>query len=107
FYKKIRKKEVREMEDSLNDKSCDLEKNDSDDMDEAKVDFGDRSYQIYVKQIRKNPLLTSEQEFKLGEEIVELEDLIYLPVSWGFVEKTWLQISSLRKKYVIPNLLLV
>ncbi len=81
--------------------------NDSDDMDEASVDIGDRSYQIYVRQIRRNPLFTWEQELRLREEIIELEDLIYLPVSWDFVKNIQLQISSLREKYIVPNLLLV
>lgn len=83
------------------------EKNDSEDMDEAGVTLTDRSYQVYVRQARKIPRFTLEQEVELGKEISELEDLIYFPVSWSFVSKTSCEIARMRKKYVSPNLLWV
>lgn len=93
-------------EESIEEKFKETE-SDSDEMDEAGVSVDDRSYYVYVKQIKKNPLLTREQESRLREEIIELEDLIYLPVSWNFVSKIRSKIAILREKYIVSNLLLV
>lgn len=84
-----------------------ISEKDSKEMDEAGISKSSRSLEIYLRSISKIPLLTPEEERILGQEILELESLVYFPASWSQVDFFQKRIEIIRRKFINSNLRLV